>query len=395
MHLIKVVLFAVVIMFNKNSADLPLFKQYPRLREALSYISLGDLPTPIEKLSYMGSLLGTDSLYIKRDDLTGRMQINGKRLYGGNKIRKLEFLIADALYKKQSAVLTFGGVGSNHALATTIYAQQVGLKSAVLLDDEPNSHDVRKKLLAQLAHHADMHFCTSDEQVTDITVLKKFFPQASDLSSVYSLIPVGGSNPLGTIGFVNAAFELKEQIDQGYIPEPDYIYVAFGSRGTTAGLILGLRAAGLKTLVVPVMVTSGQRYHEASTIDLIRETNKLLHNADQSFPLFEFSEQDVMLNRNFLGIEYGLFTDEGINAIKLMQEFENITLDGVYTGKAFAALIYDLQQTNKLKDKKVLFWNTYCGDTYSEKNIGIDYTDLPEEFHTYFTTPVQPLDALT
>jgi 1-aminocyclopropane-1-carboxylate deaminase/D-cysteine desulfhydrase-like pyridoxal-dependent ACC family enzyme len=119
---------------------IPLFKQYPKLEEKLPYISLGEFPTPVQKLERLGMELGVGNLYTKRDDLSGR-------LYGGNKPRKLEFILGDVLRSGAKEVITFGGAGSNHALATAIYSRQAGLKSISMLMPQPNARYVRNNLL--------------------------------------------------------------------------------------------------------------------------------------------------------------------------------------------------------------------------------------------------------
>jgi D-cysteine desulfhydrase len=131
---------------------IPLFKQYPLLREKLPYVSLGEFPTPVQKLDRIGRDLGMSRLYIKRDDLSGR-------IYGGNKVRKLEFLLGNTLKANAKEVMTFGGAGSNHALATAIYARQIGLKGISMLMPQPNAHCVRRNLLIGYHCGAELHLC--------------------------------------------------------------------------------------------------------------------------------------------------------------------------------------------------------------------------------------------
>ena len=131
---------------------IPLFEQYPLLQEKLPYISLGEFPTPIQRLDQLGAKLKIGQLYIKRDDLSGKIQ-------GGNKIRKLEFILGSALRSGAKEVITFGGAGSNHALATAIYAQQVGLKSISMLMPQPNANYVRRNLAMSHYYGAELHSC--------------------------------------------------------------------------------------------------------------------------------------------------------------------------------------------------------------------------------------------
>ena len=129
---------------------IPLFEHYHLLAHKLPYVSLGEFPTPVQKLNQLGRQLGLDNLFIKRDDLSGKV-------YGGNKIRKLEFLLGDALRIGAKEVLTFGSAGSNHALATAIYARQLGLKSISMLVPQPNAHYVRRNLLMSYHCGAELH----------------------------------------------------------------------------------------------------------------------------------------------------------------------------------------------------------------------------------------------
>jgi D-cysteine desulfhydrase len=205
------------------------------------------------------------------------------------------------------------------------------------------------------------------------------------------VIPPGGSSPLGAVGFVNAAFELGEQVENGEIPEPDYIYVAAGSRGTAAGLILGLKAAGLKSRVVPVAVASKKFINAGAVVDLAAKTNSLLCSQDTSFPEFKFSEEDTGIRHEFFGERYALYTEEGMKAVELVKRTEGVKLEGTYTGKTFAALIADLRN-GFLNDKVVLFWNTYNSSDFSSVTSVIDYHKLPRSFHRYFKQEVQPLD---
>ncbi len=367
---------------------IPLFENYQLLADKLPYVSLGEFPTPVEKLDILGRQLGLDILFIKRDDLTGRV-------YGGNKIRKLEFILGDALQHGAKEVLTFGAAGSNHALATAIYARQIRLKSISMLVPQPNADYVRRNLLMSYNYGAELHLYTP----------KSFFKATADPSVLYQLIrhglqkgrlpriiPMGGSSPLGAVGYVNAAFEIDNQIADGEIPEPDFIYIACGSMGTAAGLILGLRATSRKIKVITVRVNSEKFVNVKGLIELIRKTNCLLSSADPSFPHFDFHESDVEIKQGYFGTQYALATEAGMEAISLMNRYSSINLEGTYTGKTFAALIDDANKSS-LRYKKVLFWNTYNSRDFSETIETIDYHLLPRCFHRYFEEEVQPLES--
>jgi len=363
---------------------LSLFNTYPTLKERIPHVSLGEYHTPIQKMEFLGHVLGLEHLYVKRDDLTGKP-------YGGNKIRKLEFLLADVKARKAKEVITFGCVGSNHALATSIYAKKLSLKTILILLPQPKAEYVRKNLLMELAQGAELHYCDTIEEASH-EIRNQLMVHEGDAGKKPVVIPAGGSSHLGAIGFVNAAFELKEQIDAGIIPEPDLIYVALGTMSTATGLIIGLEAAGLKTKVVPVRVTDERFATRGGMIKLFYETNTYLHAMDKNVPSLDISSKDNPIRDEFFGEEYALFTKEGVEAVKLMWDREKIPLEGTYTGKALACLIADTKKQD-MKGKVILFWNTYNSQDFQESIDGLDYHELPAEFYPYFKEGVQPLDS--
>jgi len=366
---------------TKFSYGRPIYTYYTELKCSLPHIDLGDLPTPINKLTKLGNKIGCKNLYIKRDDLTGKLiPEQGMRYFGGNKVRKLEFLLADALQMGVKTIMTIGGAGSNHALATTVCASILGFDRISILLSQRNNKIVLRNLLLGKYYGAQLHYFAQDEECSAGIV--KLFYKIKEKDGIFPYyITFGGSSPLGAIGFVNAAFELKQQIDQGIIPEPDIIYVACGSMGTTAGLILGVKAAGLKTKVIPVRV--GDSPCVSKILDLVKKTNKLLHEKDPNFPLFSFNLDDILFLDGFLGTGYAAPTQEGQEAIDLVKEFAGINLDPTYSGKAFAAVI-NHARNNVLKDKVVLFWDTFCGYAYDEITSQVEYTSLPQGLLSYF-----------
>lgn len=370
----------------------PLFKHFPLLQDTLAHITLTALPTPIEHCTHAEKYLNISSLYVKRDDLSGGYDSAGNHLFGGNKIRKLEFLLADALKKGKTTIITFGCAGSNHALATTTYARKVGLHPVCMLKPQHNSHVTRRNLLLQKYNEAELHYFPDNETRTYATALycKEHEKQ---FSSTPYIIPTGGSCPLGVIGFVNAAFELKKQIDTHIMPEPDIVYVPVGSMGTLAGLALGLQAAQLKTKIIGVVVEPvDQNQFENEIMTLIRKTNQLLSNADPSFINYDESNKNFVIHYAYAGNDYALFTWQAVEAKKIFKSCESIQLDGVYSGKACAALIDDARN-NMLNDKTVLFWHTFSDSDYlNELAATVDYHQLPEYFHHYFIDDVQELD---
>ncbi|MEX0940339.1 MAG: pyridoxal-phosphate dependent enzyme [Candidatus Babeliales bacterium] len=355
-----------------------LFKYFPSLKSQIHYIPLAQLPTPINKLKNLSTYFKTN-LYIKLDSLAGNLD---NHLYGGNKVRKLEFLLADALKKEADTILTFGAIGSNHVVATACYAQKLGLNCIGFLKKQPISTYVHRNLL--LMHYFNCKtylFSQSERNLIQKILIDPNFDFVKN-EKLY-VIPAGGSNTIGILGFVNAAFELKEQINNGIIPEPDYIYVAGGSFGTSIGLSLGLQILGLKTKIRAVCVEPIEL--EKVLLDaklLFEQTNQLLHFYDSIFPIISFNAKKLKFITKMSENDYGLAIPEGAAAKNIFEIYEKINLDDTYTARAAAALINDLQSNTKLKNKTILFWHTFC-DNFTLP-IMPTYTQLPSDFHQFF-----------
>ena len=312
-------------------------------------MTLGCFPTPVEPMPESARLLGLPSLFIKRDDVSGRA-------YGGNKVRKLEFLLGQALADKRRAVITFGAVGSNHVRATAVYGKELGLQVHAVLAPQPSTPNLEANLFADRAAGATLHFVESYAQALgrgaelrdEITIRDGIEP---------FIIPFGGTNARGTIGFVNAAIELAGQIEAGALPEPDLIYVAYGSTGTASGLALGLAAVGLRTSVVGVRVVPAESSNPGRTKRVMEEAVALLRELDAGFPSVKPESVALEVREGFLGGGYAVATAESLDAVALAGA-NHMHLETTYTGRALAALVADAR-AGKLGGKTVLFWNTY------------------------------------
>jgi 1-aminocyclopropane-1-carboxylate deaminase/D-cysteine desulfhydrase-like pyridoxal-dependent ACC family enzyme len=379
-------------VFQQCASLPPLFFEYPELVRSLSYYSLGSFPTPIVPLSTLAAHVDHEiKLFCKQDGLSGGINAHSERLFGGNKVRKLEYLLADALYRGARSVMTFGCAGSNHVTATAAYAQQLGLDCICMLKRQPNAQVVRRNLALMNHYGASIRYYPT-VGLRNFGAVCAAVDYKQEVGETPYVIPTGGSCPLGIIGFVNAAFELKEQIAQGCMPEPDYIYVAAGSLGTAAGLLLGSKAAGLKSKIIAVAVEpGGPTYFEEGIKRLFRETNDVLQTLAPSFPRFELQHDEVMVRYTSAGSEYALFTPEGAASMELMRSTEGMLLDGTYTGKAFDGLLQDLR-SGTMRGNVVLFWNTFCSDDYRDILKDFDYRVLPKGVQRYFTEDVQTLD---
>lgn len=348
---------------------LPLFRAHPALRDSLPHLALGDFPTPVARLTELGEHLGIGALYVKRDDISGSP-------YGGGKTRKLEFLLGDARRTNARTIVTFGGAGSNHGVATAAYARRLGFKALLLLLPEPGTDHVRENLLLDLHFGAELRLSPRRDQAE--AAARRFAAHVAPGSEPY-LIARGGTSWLGNAGYVNAAFELKAQIDAGAMPEPDFLYIAMGTMGSVVGLSLGLKAAGLETRVVAVRASSPDTSSEARLRAALAETSDALRQRDPTFPRLSFEDAGISIAGGYLGAGYASPTRKSGDAIAVAHLRGGLGLEHTYTGKAFAALVDDAP---KLSDKVVLFWNTHNSRVIDAS--GVDWRDLPRELHFYF-----------
>jgi D-cysteine desulfhydrase len=361
-------------------SELALERWLPELRGRFPRVPLTDLPTRVHRLDRLAHEIGLDELWIKRDDESGR-------LYGGNKPRKLEFVLADALAQRRAAVLTFGGIGTHHGLATTLCARRVGLRSILLLVGQPVTEHVRECLLLDHAAGAELHY-GSGVPALALQAARLCVRELLRGRMPY-ILPVGGSSPLGTLGYVNAALELYEQIRARELPEPDCIFVPMGSGGTVAGLVLGAKIVGLRSRVMAVLVTdimapTPQRLAKQATACLA-----LLQKHVPGLRSLGVRADEFTIVRGYVGAGYGAPTDAARRARDLMGELEGIQLETTYTAKCLAALT-DAAQRREHRGAAVLFWNTYSSVDPRRDLPLPDYTQLPAAFHRFFTGTVVP-----
>ena len=354
---------------------LPLFKHYPDLEDALPRVPLGNFPTPVQRLSH----LGHDNLWIKRDDLSSG-------IYGGNKVRKLEFVLADALKKGCNRVITMGGIGTNHGLASAIFCHDLGLRCRLLLFNQPVNSYVKRNMLLFLKYGAELVYLKGALRTGATLLLTQRL-----LNPRAYILEAGGSSPLGTVGIVNAMLELKEQIDAGILPEPRYIFCPLGSNGTMAGLSLGALLAGLSTTVIGVRVTMDAvgpiAIATAKTVEnLMRKTYALLKKHSRGVPDITIPPQRVI--DDYVGEGYGCATRECRDALALMNDREGIALDPTYTAKTFAALC-DFIKTPGHEKEPILFWNTYSSADMTKQAQSVDYRRLPPELRRIYETEIK------
>lgn len=389
-------LLVIFILFSSLYSQIPLFNFYPELATKISHVNLGVYPTPIINAQNFAKNLNIKNLYIKDDGY-----IDMRNIPTGNKMRKLEFLLADAIAKNYKTVCTVGGAGSNHALETLVLAKSLGLDVILMLDDQLQTSSVIRNLKLMANYGAKILYIDpvydTSEKIEDY--VKDFCEQNN-----YYFIPVGGSNQVGSLGFVNAAFELKEQIKNLNMQEPDIIYVTLGSAGTAAGLIVGAKLAGLKSKIIPVRISMTSEYKSNILCELINKINIYIKSLGNNFTISHVSVEnnqvkyldlDIEIKHDSAGPEYAFITPEATSAVNLLNNLENIKLETTYTGKTLAALVNDAKN-GLLKDKNVLFWNTFSHDNFSfiTQNINNEkvFEILPVQMHHYLTDKLQELD---
>lgn len=305
-------------------------------------ITLAHLPTPINKLDQLSKSLDFKSpILIKRDDLTG---LGG----GGNKIRKLEFLIAEALQSGCDTIVTTGATQSNHCRQTAAVASKFGLKCVLALaGDEPEASTWNGNLLLDKLFGADILWVkpsTRDAQIEGL--LSDLHTQGS--TPYY--IPLGGSNALGSLGYIIAVEELKKQLSERG-EQIDRIVVTSSSGSTHAGILVAVKALGLD-IIVEGMSNSGNLDVSTKILEIAQNICEKL-NID-----IEISGEDVVIHKACGTHKYGQVTECEKEAIKLFATTEGIILDPVYTARAAGELINQIRQGKYDSSKGILFWHT-------------------------------------
>ena len=312
-------------------------------------IDLARLPTPMQPLRRLSEKYGVD-LYIKRDDLTGAA-------LSGNKIRKLEFVLADALAQKSDTVITCGGAHSNHCRATAIAAARLGLQCRLLLraQDPANPPQPEGNILLDRMAGAEIVWITPEQYQQRNELLEK---EAADLRAAGKrpyTIPEGASTALGALGYVRATEELVNDITNtmGGSHHHCTMVVAAGSGGTGAGLILGAKIFDMNVRVVNINVCDDRDY-------FIREIGTICEKAIADYHLdIDFDrERDIEIVDGYVGRGYTLSQTEELALIKEVAQTEGIFLDPVYSGKAFFGMVEELKRDPGTFGERVIFIHT-------------------------------------
>ena len=299
-------------------------------------VQLAQLPTPIEALPHLSRMLGGPQLFIKRDDLTGLG-------FGGNKTRKLEYLAADAAAKGCQTLISTGAVQSNHCRQVAAAAAKLGMDCILVLAGE-KPEQPQGNLYLDLLSGAEITFVPKEQRDNALAEITK---KAEAENRNPYLIPYGGSNAIGALGYRQAMLELHEQD-----LNPDWIVFATSSGGTQAGMLLGARETGSQAKILGISVDKPARKF-SETIAEIANTGAQLAQLET-----RFRPEEILVNDSYCSAGYGVMTPAEKEAILLFARREAILLDPVYTGRAAAGLLDLIRQGFFKPEEKVLFWHT-------------------------------------
>lgn len=310
------------------------------ITDKLARVSIAHLPTPLEPLSHLSRLLNGPELWIKRDDQTGLAT-------GGNKTRKLEFLVADALAAGADTLITGGAAQSNHSRQTAAAAAKFGLACTLVLRGTQPA-EVQGNLLIDRIVGANIVWAGTQPMSTAMDEVAERLQSEGHRPYI---IPYGGSNPLGASGYVAAMEELVTQCQSVGISF-DHIIFASSSGGTQAGMVVGADTATFEGQIMGISIDLDARSLKSKLVELANATAYYLDIE------LRYESSDFAVNDTYIGEGYGVFGDLERNAILTLGRTEGILLDPVYTGRAFGGLLDMIQRGQLTKNERALFWHT-------------------------------------
>jgi len=311
------------------------------LDRAIARLPLADLPTPLRE--YEVDVAGRrHALFVKLDNLSSGV-------YGGNKVRKLEYILPLARKRARHCIATFGTVGSHHALATAIYAERLGYPCIAFLSHQHKTREVADVLATHLALGTEL-VPFGGNYAQRIAILRKKLRGRGAL-----VVAPGGSSWLGTFGFVQAGRELAAQVASGLMPVPERLYVATGTMGSAAGLALGLALSGLATEVHAVRVSHTWLCNEDSLHRTMTKATAMMRRVAPTIPADLPERASIRLRHGFFAGGYAHTDERTEAAIACAASQLDLALESTYTGKAMAALLHDLHGS----EARCLLWNTY------------------------------------
>lgn len=306
-----------------------------------SRLKFAHLPTPIEKMGKYSQILDGPEIYLKRDDLTGITLT-------GNKVRKLEFVVAEAMKQGADVLITCGGIQSNHARATAVIATQLGIKSYLVLRGQQTTA-IEGNLFLDYLMGADIKFITAEDYQNRVDeIMEEVAEDLRQKGYKPYIIPEGASNELGAVGYIAATEEIIAQLKAANL-EINTIICATGSGGTYAGLLMGKKIFEQNYEVVSINVCADEQY-------FINRIRGILEKAQHRFQLnLGLTKEDIQIIDGYVGKGYALSRPEEIDLIKKVAQIEGIVLDPVYTGKAMFGLTDQIKKGRFKKGEKILF----------------------------------------
>lgn len=302
-------------------------------------------PTPLEAAPNLSKQLGGPMIYLKRDDLTSVG-------LGGNKVRKLEYLLGEALAQGCNTAITTAALHSNFLRVFAAACNRCGIRPVVFMRGKPE--EPTGNYLCTMLFGAQLHYVNTDDPYSDHTLaaMRAYADAELEKGNQAYLIHLGTfSGPLAAVGYISGAAELFQQTQIQKF-EPDAIYTPVGSGGTYAGLLAGKMLLRKKTAVIGVSVNVDRTTLTRNIHDMIEQAVGLVEEN------IKISLSDVSVTDDFVHPGYGMVSDKGVEAIRIMAEAEGLLLDPVYTGKALAVLIRDVREGRYTKDQNVVFLYT-------------------------------------
>jgi D-cysteine desulfhydrase len=320
-----------------------LFDAFPALAEVVPWLPLAHVPTPVDSCTAIESWLDRGGVFMKRDDLVSP-------LYGGNKVRRYEFLLADARRRGATRIVTAGGLASTQAMATVLFGRELGFDVCVVLFDQPWTKFARESLLG---------FASSSAEIVHgggyVMTAARTWAALRRSRGSYLVLP-GAASPLANLGYIDAMLELASQVERGEAPKPDVIVLPTGSSGTLAALALGAAHLGWDTEIVGVRITTPIACNRFTVDRIVAQTDRFLARHE---PRWRSMRGNVRYSLwgDALGKGYGFPTAESIDGARQVEKLIGAPGEVTYSGKALAALrSFGALPGNR--DRTILLWNT-------------------------------------
>lgn len=351
---------------NGRASESRLIAEYPRLRESIPWIGLTSGPTPVELCSSIATYLGRDDVWMKRDDAI-------HPVFGGNKIRRFEHILADAQNRGANEIITVGGLASTQVLATILLGKNLGFDVTSVLFDQPITSFARQSLLRQASAGGRMIYGGSYARTAFLTIAKLWRARKSSY-----FVPPGASGALANMGYVAAAFELADQVRRGDMPRPDVIVVPAGSGGTAAALCVGTSLLGWDTTIVAVRITERIACNRVTLATITEVTKAYLSKRVGGLPRRTSSKARIEMDHTCAGRGYGHPTKDAIAACSEVERLIGVPGEITYSAKTLVGL---RRACAAYPGKTILLWNT-LSSVWPMVTVRSD--ELDPQLHRFF-----------